>query len=241
MLCHVYLTRHIATLQPRLVDAAYCASDNLCPQAGDVWASSVFQHLVSWEPSERQCTSPLAQRIEKHSSTLQELFLQLQLCKVEERPALAYSLRSEFMSTFNALCTAEAPEPIRDSTFLSEPTQFSELADRSSLTSFAESLTVDTVVRGEGSDMGPEDPTFDHCLRPHTEFPTNASYINSKVKDLFFELEGGAKNKVCATAIVLTVYAPASQVDMWLSRRPRAPDCPDRGFRTHEFKKSRDC
>lgn len=180
-----------------------------CVQAGDMWGSSVFQHLVSFEPAAQACTSALGQRIEKHTSALQELLLQLQFCSIEDRPTLAYSLRSQFMSTFNALCAAEAPEPVRDSTFLSEPTQISELADRSALTSLGESLPMDAAAPGECSDMRPQDPSFDHCLRPHTEFPTDSSYINSKVKNLFFELEGGAKVKVRAAAVILVVYTEA--------------------------------
>eukprot|EP00892_Ulva_mutabilis_P001276 jgi/Ulvmu1/11149/UM071_0033.1 len=164
--------------------------------ADDVWASSVFQHLVSWEPAARQCTGPRAQRIEKHTSALQELFLRMQFCAVEDRPALACSLRSQFLSTFNALCTAEAPEAVRDCTFLSDPTLMSELADRSTLTSLGESLPMEAAVHGECSDIGPEDPALDHIVRPQTEFPTDASYINSKVKHLFFEMEGEAKRKV---------------------------------------------
>lgn len=190
-----------------------------------MWASSVFQHLVTFEQAARQCTSSLGQRIEKHTSALQELLLQLQFCSIEDRPSLAYSLRNQFLSTFNALCAAEAPEPARDLTFLSDPTNFSDLADRSNLTSLVESLPMDAVVQGDCSDMGPEDPAFDHCLRPHTEFPTDSSFINSKVKNLFFELEGGAKIKVCcstepgrynrhgiATCSLLVQHTPASHL-----------------------------
>jgi hypothetical protein len=168
-------------------------------QARDVWAQALLRKLVN---NSAACSrDQRLPQIEAVTEDLSALVRKIQFSNVADRPGVASFLRERVLLTLDRLASSPIADTLQNAAMT--PSHHAHHVHSSGSegvleSSFGPGSSVDFHSRSstEWSDPDGSPTIAAEELRFQEFFPTDASFVNAKVKELFFAREQDAKSKV---------------------------------------------
>ena len=181
----------------------------LCALQSESWAHSLLKRLVTNRLGSGGAISQVVSQVDACTADLSALFRRIQVSNAADRPHVAQNLRSDVVNSLDRLARSDghvvsgqqdhtsainAPAARSHSMRIS----VSQLSCPEDVheSSFAESCVEYTERCTSWSDPSDSCTVAGEDIRMQEFFPTDATFVNAKVKELFFQREEDANTKV---------------------------------------------